>query len=214
MTTPDLQSADLPESPAGWTTEEWKPTLGISIVWNLLGLLLVIVGFVGFGILAVVLSGETTLEVGFGSFPILGLMLVAVLVIHELVHGAAMLMFGARPQFGVALIQRILPVAYCTSPGHWFTRGQFMVVSLSPVVGMSAVGVALMPIGDLAALMVIPLAINLGGGIGDLWFAGMLLRKPGNVMIEDLRDGLRFHEPHEAGTGELDESLPAPDRQG
>ena len=182
-------------SPPGWTTDEWKPTVGISVAWNILGLMLVVAGFIGFGILAVVLSGETTLEMGLGSFPILGLMLIATLVLHELVHGAALLLFGAKPQFGFALIQRILPVAYCTSPGYWFTRGQFFVVALAPVVGMSIVGVVLMPIGDLAAWMVIPLAINLGGGIGDLWMAGMLLRRPADVMIEDLRDGLRFHEP-------------------
>lgn len=199
MTTPEMQPDEQPESPPGWTTEEWKPTFGMSIVWNLLGLLLVVVGFVLFGTIAVILSGETTLEIGMWSFPILGLMLIATLVIHELVHGAAMLMFGAKPQFGVAMIQRVLPVAYCTSPGHWFTRGQFMVVSLAPVVGMSIVGIALMPIGNLAALMVVPLAINLGGGIGDLWFAGMLLRRPKDIMIEDLRDGLRFHEPISAG---------------
>jgi hypothetical protein len=201
-------------SPRGWQTEEWKPTFGISVVWNILGLALVVVGFIGFGIIGVLIAGDVAIEVGLGSFPILGAMLIGTLVIHELVHGAAMMLFGARPQFGVAMVQRIMPVAYCTSPGFWFTRWQFLVVSLAPVVVMSVVGIALMPLGNLAAWLVVPLAINLGGGIGDLWFAGMLLRRPRDTMIEDLRDGLRFHVPEASEGIGSQESLPRRESQG
>jgi hypothetical protein len=52
-----------------------------------------------------------------------------------------------------------------------------------------------MPFVDDAILLVLPLAINLGGAIGDLWMAGMLLRSESGTMIEDHKDGLRFYPP-------------------
>ena len=52
---------------------------------------------------------------------------VTTIVLHEWVHGASMRRFGARPHYGVALVRRILPVAYATAPGHRFTLRQMMI---------------------------------------------------------------------------------------
>ena len=56
--------------------------------------------------------------------------LVLTLVLHELAHGLVMRIFGARPQYGV--LWKSL-VAYATAPGHAFTRGQYLAVSLAPL---------------------------------------------------------------------------------
>lgn len=48
------------------------------------------------------------------------------LILHELAHGATMQMFGAHPRFGVLWKQLII---YATSPGHAFTRSQFLAIS-------------------------------------------------------------------------------------
>jgi hypothetical protein len=42
------------------------------------------------------------------------------------------------------------------------------------------------------------LAITLGGAVGDIWFVGLILRREPGTMIEDLKDGLRFHRPRTA----------------
>ena len=191
MAETNVARQDDPET----NVEEWKPSLRLSIVWNILGLALVVVGFFLFGVTAAGLSGGSVRIEGLDSLLIIIAILVGTLVVHEALHGLAMLLFGARPTFGVALVQKVMPVAYCTAHGHLFTRGQFIVVSLAPVVVMTVVGVSLMPFGNLAGWLIVPLAINLGGAIGDLWFFGMIVRKSPGVMIEDLRDGLRFHEP-------------------
>ena len=174
-------------------SEEWKPSMRLSVLWNLLGLMLAVIGFVVFGVIAAFAAGGSVELAGLD--PIWGIVLVlaGVIVTHELIHGAAMLMFGARPTFGAALVQKVMPVVYCTSPGHLFTRGQFMVVALAPAVVLSVVGVALMPFGNLASWLMIPLALNLGGAIGDFWMTGMLLRREPDVLVEDLHEGLRFH---------------------
>jgi hypothetical protein len=180
---------------AHWRSEEWKPSLRLSLVWTLLGLLVVAVGIAVFGLATIVLAGGVSRLAGLDSLWGILLILTATLVLHELMHAAAMMAFGARPRFGVALVQRVMPVVYCTAPGFWFTRNQFLVVSAAPIAVLSIAGLLLMPIGDLADWLVVPLALNLGGAIGDIWFIGLLLSKSGRTMVEDLQDGLRFHYP-------------------
>jgi hypothetical protein len=55
------------------------------------------------------------------------------LALHEWVHGAGMRLFGARPEYGVMVIRRVLPVAYATAPGHRFTLQQMVIIRLLAV---------------------------------------------------------------------------------
>ena len=191
--------------------EEFQPTLWLSIVWTVLATVMTIAGFILFTVLYAVLGsgvpdGSALVETGsdgdavyftfrFGNMLLILLLAFGVLVLHEAIHGAAFKYFGGRPTFGATVIQKILPAFYCSAPGYWFTRGQFAVIILAPLVVISLLGIALMPFVDDGLLLVLPLAINFGGAIGDLWMAGMLLRREQGTMIEDLKDGLRFYPP-------------------
>ncbi|MEX2425879.1 MAG: DUF3267 domain-containing protein [Thermomicrobiaceae bacterium] len=191
--------------------EEFKPSLAISIVWNVLGTILVFVGLllfsliygeIGDGSLAgssyVESTGEEdefTVTVGLGGMLPVVILIVGVLLAHEAIHGVAFWWYGGRPKFGAALVQKILPVLYCTAPGYRFTRSQFSVIVLAPLVLISMAGIVMMPFVGYGALLVVPLALNFAGAIGDIWMFGMLMVRPANVMIEDLKDGLRFHYP-------------------
>ena len=42
-------------------------------------------------------------------------------------------------------------------------------------------------------VLVVPLAIHLGGCVGDEFAVLRTLREPSTTMCEDLRDGIRFH---------------------
>jgi Putative zincin peptidase len=154
----------------------------VQLLWALLGLALLIVGLALFGALA----GEGTVAIG-------ALSLIAVpvlLILHELLHGAAMKPFGARPRYSAGLLGKALPYLSCGAPGHRFTRGQYLVVALAPAVVLSAAGAAAVP---LAEWLVFPLAVHLAGCVGDFWMSGRALHTPPGARIEDTGTGMRVH---------------------
>ena len=191
--------------------EEFKPTFWISIIWTVLATVMTIAGFLLFTVLFALLGGGMTngsmiVETGsegdsvyfsfrFGNMLLVMLLALGVLVLHEAIHGAVFRYYGGRPTFGATVIQKVLPAFYCSAPGYRFTRGQFAVIILAPLVVISVLGIVLMPFVDDGLLLVLPLAINFGGAIGDVWMAGMLIQREPGTMIEDLKDGLRFYPP-------------------
>jgi hypothetical protein len=105
-----------------------------------------------------------------------------------------MLGFGARPTFGAVFIARAVPAFYATSVGHRFTRLQYFVVAVSPALLISTVGFWLCFAG-LTGYLLVPLAIHLGGCIGDGAAVLRLMREPPGTLCEDLKDGVRFFRP-------------------
>jgi hypothetical protein len=84
---------------------------------------------------------------------------------HEALHGLAIRWAGHRPRFGMKLRQGVL---YATADGAYFSRRDFIIVALAPLVGLSA--------GGLLAMLVLPdalayyagltVALNAAGAIG------------------------------------------------
>lgn len=119
--------------------------------------------------------------------------LTALLVVaHEAIHGLVMLRSGARPRFGATLVGRVMPAVYATSEGHRFTRGQYLAVAAAPAVAVSVLGF-LACFGPWAGYLIVPLAVHLGGCVGDGFAGWRALREPPGTECEDLRDGIRFH---------------------
>ena len=106
-----------------------------------------------------------------------------------------MLGFGARPRFGLMLLGRVALAAYCTAPGHRFGRDQYLILSAAPAVLISAAGLIACWATPWAGVLVFPLAAHLGGCVGDGAAIAKLLREPADVLVEDLRDGLRIFRP-------------------
>ncbi|WP_324665670.1 DUF3267 domain-containing protein [Haloarcula sediminis] len=122
-----------------------------------------------------------------------------VLVPHEWLHGLVIRYYGGEARYGVGIAHFILPYAYATTD-HEFTRNQFIVLLLTPLVVMTAVGVPLMLVFEWGWLIV-PLAANAAGAIADLWMTMTLLSFPADVRLEDHPNGVRIlgHEsdrPH------------------
>lgn len=99
-----------------------------------------------------------------------------IIVPHEWVHGLAIQYYGGTPRYGVGLAHFVLPYAYATTD-HSFSRNQFAVVLLAPLVGLTAVGVPVMIAFEWGWLLV-PLAANAGGAVGDLWMLLVVLSFP------------------------------------
>lgn len=114
------------------------------------------------------------------------------MIAHEAIHGMVMLGFGARPRFGVTLVGKVVPAMYTTTAGHRFTRKQYLTVALAPTALVSGLGLWAC-FGPWAGYLILPLALHLGGCVGDGFAAWRVLHEPPGTEYEDLRDGIRFH---------------------
>ncbi|QLG50800.1 DUF3267 domain-containing protein [Natrinema halophilum] len=123
----------------------------------------------------------------FGWLAVLLGLLVCVIVPHELLHGAVMAYYGGSPSYGVGVSHFVVPYAYAETDGRRYTRNQLLVALLAPFVGLTALGFAIMVIVP-SPLLVVPLAANAAGSIGDLWMAAILCQYPADVRVGGLLD--------------------------
>lgn len=195
-------SAPITESlPTGYhEVLYWRVTEKYSrvLLLNIVGLLMLVLFGLVFSSLAVTLgklpSGRVELglpEIGLGILAI-----VLTLVLHELIHGLVMRIFGAKPRYGALWNQAMF---YATAPGHAFRRNSYVVIALAPfilismlvVLGMwllqGTVWVALLGVGGL---------FNASGAVGDLWISRIVLGYSDNAYIMDERDGMRVFLPY------------------
>jgi hypothetical protein len=172
-----------------WSVNE-KPS---RVIWlQILAVpVFILLGFV-FSILAIRL-GKMPTTFSFG-LPEIGLCLagiVATIILHELVHGLAMRICGAVPQYGVLWKQFMF---YATSPGYGFRRNSYILVALAPLVGLSCLailGMFLLQGTNWVALFALCATLNGSGAFGDMCLVSIVLRYPKTSYVVDERDGVR-----------------------
>jgi len=116
----------------------------------------------------------------------------AVLPLHEWIHGIFIRRAGHRPRYGVKWM-----VLFATADGALFGRGEYLRIALAPLALISLGGALLLPwlpIGW-ASWVGLAVVVNGAGAIGDLWMAAVVARQPPNVLIRDEEDGLRIFAP-------------------
>lgn len=114
-------------------------------------------------------------------WPALLAALVLYIPLHELTHGAAMLLLGAKPTFGIRL-----PYAYCGSR-VWLDRKSHIVTALAPIAlwgALLTVAVVLAPRAWFWPIWIVQIS-NLSGSAGDVYCAWILSRMDGDVLIQD-----------------------------
>ena len=127
-------------------------------------------------------------------FPNFGLALVTVLIFHELVHGLFYWLFSShRPKFG---FQGLFPYAAAPS-GIYFPRNQFLIVGLSPLMLLTAIGLPLMVIVPIAFVpfLLFFVVFNASGAAGDLIMVIQLMRFSSDTLIEDSTSGVIIYGP-------------------
>lgn len=111
---------------------------------------------------------------------------IVMIPLHEATHALVILALGGRPRFGLKL-----PLAaYCTAPNQLFLRGGYLSVALAPLVVLSALALvvaALWP--NLAAWLLLAVAGNVSGAVGDLEVARVIWRLPKDILIADTETG-------------------------
>lgn len=189
---------DLPAAEA--VLADFELTRGLTIQIALLSLLGFLVALGAFSSLYVVVTGQLpSFQFAPGGVvwwtDALNALMVVVLALiiilpHEWIHGLAIRYYGGTPSYGVGLAYFVLPFAYATTV-HRFTRNQYIVVLLAPLVGMTVVGVLVMVIFEWGWL-ILPLAANASGAVGDIWMALTLLGFPSRVSVEDHKSGFKI----------------------
>lgn len=115
----------------------------------------------------------------------------AMLILHELVHGLTMRVFGAQPRYGARLKQLLF---YATAPGYGFRRNAYIIATLAPLVLLSIptiLGVLVLQGTTWAMLLALCAAFNIAGSAGDLAMTRMVLGYSEKVYIIDEQDGFR-----------------------
>lgn len=170
---------------------EWHPSRLTVAAWAILQIPIVTIGFIVY--LGVALGGTFPMS-GSISFVQIALALALVLLlgaIHEALHGVVMIAFGAKPQFGILRIGGILAGFYTTAHGQRFGRRAYLIVVLAPLAILAPLGIpaCMLPFG---AYLAVPFAVHLAGCLGDVDIFRRVLQAPSNVVVEDLRDGMRI----------------------
>lgn len=179
---------------------ELELTRGLTIQMTAIGTLGTVVGWTVFAGLYGFVTGNPVgfqyapASLGWIATPLNGLVVLILgtffLVPHEWLHGLAIRHYGGEPRYGVGLAHFILPYAYATTD-HEFGRNQFVVVLLTPLVVMTAVGVPLMLAFEWGWL-VLPLTLNAAGAVADVWMTIAVLRYPPHVRVVDHEAGVRI----------------------
>ncbi len=135
------------------------------------------------------------IETGTASLVALLVAIVFTLILHELAHGIAMQLCGARPEYGVLWSALAF---YATAPGYAFSRNQYLATILAPLAGLSLlaiVGMMAFAGSPLVAILAIGATLNAGGAISDVRMALLVARYPARARVIDERDGMRIFLP-------------------
>jgi len=116
--------------------------------------------------------------------------LVAVLGLHEWVHGLAMRYFGHKPRYGIKPLKGVL---YATADGAYFWRNQYITVALAPfaVITPLAIIIGFLFPADASLIWMGAAILNATGAIGDFWMSYIAAKYPKDALFQDVEDGMR-----------------------
>lgn len=124
------------------------------------------------------------------GFWILGLVvIVGSLLLHEGLHGAALLLQGHRPRFGY---ESGYPYA-AIQPGEFLTRREYLAMALTPLTTMTLIGglaLLLLP-ASVGQIVLIALLLNAAASIGDLAVADRARRWPPSALFTADNEGIK-----------------------
>ena len=187
-----------PVERSGSLLAEIRLTRSLAVQWTLIATMGFFLFMYLFAIAYDLLTGRTMADIEltavspieFVTLLSISLLLIAVAtIVHEVLHGVAMARYGGKPEYGVGVAYFVLPYAYAESQGTSYTRNQTLVVLLTPLVVITLVGFALLVAIPTPWLLLI-LAANAAGSIGDVWMALVLLRYPPSVRVYEPDDGV------------------------
>lgn len=176
---------------------QWTAVSTLGFVIALAGVLVLYYALTGDDTAAELTLGLTFEGVWWWSLALSFLTFLALMALvvfpHELCHGIAIRAFGGEPRYGFGVSYFVFPYAFATSDTR-LTRNRFVVVALAPLIVLTLLGVPLMVLFEIPWLAV-PLALNAGGAVGDVWMSLLLLSYPAEVTVLDRETGVEVYGP-------------------
>lgn len=192
MTSPLLEDdGRLVAKEPGERSQAWMAALGTGLLLGGLVVGIAVLSVRGYASGVLMVDARRLLRIVMAT----AVMSVATLLLHETLHGLGMLVLRARPRFGAGVMSPGLPYVYTTSEGHLFTRWQYIVIAALPNVLLNVVLLLLMLVGPAPSWWVIPFALHLSGGVGDMWLCWAAFAEPPGTRVEDRRGGIRVLRP-------------------
>ena len=115
--------------------------------------------------------------------------LALVLLLHEGLHGAAGMLFGYRPIFGMQ------PPLVFTTFEEKIARGHLVAIALAPLVILDAVFVVAFVLVPGDVFWDLCFAVNTIGAVGDVWIVTRILRHPPETLFQDTKSGVEAWMP-------------------
>ena len=145
-------------------------------------------------ILTIMPDGSTSITIPWQLIVATVVALALVMLVHELVHGVFYWRFaGQRPTFGIKGIG-----VYAEAPSEFFfSRNQYLVVGIAPLVLLTLVGLLLMVIVPVVVLpiLILFIAFNAGGAGGDLLMVAWLFSFSPDTLMQDDGSGVKVYGP-------------------
>jgi hypothetical protein len=173
----------------------WEPSHALSAMWVALAILLGLLALMLLGLLYALIGAASESSAAGFDWRVTGILTLAVLGIHPLIHLAFARIQGARSWLDVDVIQWVLPVIYVRTGDHLFSQREYIRFALAPLGILTGIGVVLMPFESRAALLILPLAANAGLSTRDIWTAWLVWQQPDRTLIEINPRGLRMVFP-------------------
>jgi hypothetical protein len=164
---------------------------------SLLGLLLAPLWWVLYVLIVGFTGGETLTGLTISIPNLIGGIALALplIVVHELLHGVAVLLSGNRPSFGIGP-----GFAYTTCHAPLSRNGYILVVALPLcVINLAAICAGAVWPGALGWMLFVSLINTMGAG-GDIWMLVRLRAVPRTARVVDLASGFAIYLPAQATT--------------
>jgi hypothetical protein len=201
MRTPPISGPTQPTRnlPAGY-----RPAGAIDLATNVpaqigLSLAAIILFFLaGAGVVGLLSLLRPELGAISGSFGLLSLLAlvvttIAVVVLHELIHGLCFWAFTrSRPQYGFKGLY-----AYAAAPDWYLPRGAYAITGAAPLVLISLGGLAMALIAPPASLplLIYAVSMNAAGAIGDVLVVAWIAVSPRGALFRDQGDAVARFVP-------------------
>ncbi len=115
--------------------------------------------------------------------------LALVLVLHEGLHGAAGMLFGYRPIFGIQ------PPLVFTTFKEKIARNHLAAIALAPLVILDAAFVTAFVLVPGEIFWDLCFAVNTIGAVGDVWIVTRVLSHPPETVFQDTKSGVEAWLP-------------------
>lgn len=185
-------STRAPRAPEPAAVTVHVPDVAETLMTVGLGLLLALLALIMWVMLRFRSLFPTPISIGTSVLAMFVVLMVCGVVAHEALVALVMRAAGGRPRTRFGHLCGV-PLPYTTSPGHLFSRSQYIAITLVPNLVIVPFVLAMATWGPGGGNWILPGLVMLGASVADLWMLGHAAAAPGQVQVEVLRDGIALH---------------------